>query len=360
MAIVGHWTDLDAAKKLSPTALQQGIVETVIQEGQIIPMMPIKQLNSKELTYNRENSWNAEDGASFLDIHEQLPWEADEDTTEKTVQLKRIGRQDQLDKFIAATYNDVNDYRAVMITQLVKKVTRFAEHMAIYGDLTYSSGNKEFDGMHAWSADSGAPTLASAITGAETNIDNNEAVLALSTLRALLDAVKVDQKGRENVIILIPKIIARRFDAGYQEAGFVRSSVTIDPMTINIGAAQIGGRVMMFDGIPMIRSDFLQAEQLGTGTGSTSDKRALNSSGDKQYSIFVIRFAPNEEGGVNLLFGDAGAVSGQFAPFARTSFPQLENYDAGGERMVSYLAPILGANYCLGRIFDIEDGALTP
>jgi len=42
------------------------------------------------------------------------------------------------------------------------------------------------------------------------------------------------------------------------------------------------------------------------------------------------------------------------------SFEKLENYDSGGERMVTYGAPTLGAIQSVGRIFGITDAEVTP
>ena len=40
-------------------------------------------------------------------------------------------------------------------------------------------------------------------------------------------------------------------------------------------------------------------------------------------------------------------------------FPELEDYDAGGIRLVNYGAVLLGSSMCLGRIADIEDVAIV-
>ena len=356
--VIGHWASLAEAQKLTQSVLLSGVVDVIIEQGLLLPMMPVKQLNGNSLKYNREVSTEAEDGASFVDIGEQIPWTSDVAYDAIEVELHRIVRQDALDKFLRATYNNVNDYRAVMIAKLAKRITRFTEHHIIYGDQT-NGGAKQYDGLHRMNQEGAtAVAVASAVDG-DTNIDMGQAVLSLATLRLLLDTCKVEQLGRDNVIILMPRVIARRFDAAYQEAGFVRSSVTVSMGSLEIGAKQIGGRLMSFDGVPILRTDRLVAEQAGVGE-SGSDLRAKWTSGDKQYSVFVVRFGSIENGGLEMLFGDVGMSEGEFSPFRHETFDKLENYDAGGERIVGYLAPALGANHSLGRIFDIEDGALTP
>ena len=348
MAVVGHWNTLADAQELVQSVLLKGVVQTVIESGHLVPRLPVKQITGKDLLYNREDSWTASSGAGFYDIREQIPWSADVTYTPVTVGLKRIIRQDPIDKFVRETYSDPNDYQALMIQQLAKRVTRFLEHKLIYGDLTYN-GSKEFDGLHA---------LAEENTG-DLDIDEDEGALALSNIRLMLDAMKVDteQEGRSNVILLTPRPIVRRLSAAYQEAGFVRSNVTHALGQITFGMTEIGSRVMFFDGIPIVPSDFLVGEDANTGVGS--DARTTSpAAGSEMYTIFGIRFGQTEDGGLALLSGGAGNDIGEV--FRHESFDKLEDYDSGGERLVSYLALTLGAGHSIGRIFDITDAEVTP
>jgi|TARA_Y100000310_G_scaffold338187_1_gene427147 hypothetical protein len=352
MAVVGHWDSLAEAQKLVQSVLLKGVVQTVIEGGHILPMMPVKQITGKDLLYNREDSWTAEDGAAFFDIREQIDWSSDVTYSQVTVPLKRIIRQDPIDNFVKNTYSDPNDYKALMITQLAKRMTRFLEFKAIYGDVSFG-GSKEFDGLHA---------LAEENTG-DLDIDEGEGPLSLANLRLLLDACKVDTEaesgasGRENTIILMPRPLARRIDASLQEAQFVRTNVTHGMGQITFGRNEFGARTTFFDGIPIVRSDFLQAENANTGVGS--DARAVYTSGTKMYSIFVVRFGQTEDGGLALLFGNPeGNAQGEV--FSRTSFDKLENFDSGGERLVTYMALTLGAGVSCGRIYDITDAEVTP
>ncbi len=354
MAVVGHWDTLADAQELTQSMLLEGVVETVIETGHLLPRIPVKQITGKDLLYNREDTWSAEGGAGFYDIREQIPWSSDVTYTPVTVPLKRIVRQDPIDLFVRDTYNDPNDYRALMIQQLTKRMVRFMEHQLIYGDVTFG-GAKQFDGFHALAEESDD-------VNNELDIDEGGA-LALMNLRILLDAMHVDQEdptdgdtGRSNIIILAPKVIRRRIDAGYQEAGLIRSSVTHIASQIQFGRNEMGARVTLFDGIPIVSSGFLQAEQAGTGEGS--DAKALYTSGTREYSLFAVRFGQTEDGGVSMLFGGAGMGPGEF--MKSVSFDALEDYDSGGERLVSYIAPALGAIHSIGRIHGITDSEVTP
>jgi len=352
MAVVGHWNTLADAQELTQSMLLQGVIQTVIEAGQLVSMLPIKQISGKDLLYNREDSWTASAGASFFDIREQIPWSSDVTYTPVTVPLKRIARQDPIDNFVRSTYNSINDYSALMIQQLAKRMTRFMEHHVIYGDVTYG-GSKQFDGIHAL-AEEGSGDL---------DIDQAEGALSLANLRKMLDAAKVDTEadgngasGRSNVVILVPRSIGRRLDAGVQEGGFVRSSVTHSMGQLTFSRNEFGARITLFDGIPIIRSDFLVAEQANTGVGS--DARAARTSGTNMYTVFVIRFGQTEDGGLSMLFGGDSADVGDL--FKRTHFDVLENYDSGGERLVAYSALALGAGHSIGRIFDITDAEIIP
>jgi hypothetical protein len=49
--------------------------------------------------------------------------------------------------------------------------------------------------------------------------------------------------------------------------------------------------------------------------------------------------------------------AGDFYKLVR--FDELEDYDAGGLRLVNYGNLLLGSKLCLGRIMDITDAALV-
>lgn len=347
MAVAGHWNNLAEAQKLTQSMLLQGVIDTVIERGGLLSMLPVKQITGQDLVYNREKSWTTTTGGSSYAIRASIPWTDDVEYDQVTVPLKRFIRQDPWDKFIAKTYNSHNDYRALVIQEVTKRLVRQVENDFIYGDTTYG-GSEQTDGLHAMAAE---------LSG-DSDIDGLTVALSLSNLRKLADSCKVDQLGRDNVFFLVSRQIARRLDAGYQESAFVRTNVTHSMSSLTIGAKEIGGRIRFFDGIPIIVSDLLVAEQDGTGAGSSA--RAKQSSGTNTYSIFLVRAGQTEEGGVSVLFGDPDATPNDVSPFRHESFPVLENYDSGGERLVGYLAPALGSTVSLGRIYDITDAEIAP
>ena len=102
------------------------------------------------------------------------------------------------------------------------------------------------------------------------------------------------------------------------------------------------------------------AEQANTGTGASADARAVRTSGDNQYSIFgILRGSGALDASSPGLVYAYGGTEGQGDFYKLVRFPELEDYDAGGLRLVNYGALILPSSHALGRIWDIEDAAVT-
>ena len=362
--IIGHWANLAEAQKLTQSVLQSGIVETVIENNQLLPLLPVKQLNGKSLQWNRELDWNPEDGGDFYGLGDQLIWHADQSyAPQKEANTKILARQDRDDTYVSNTYSNINDMDAERIRNITKKFARKAEHTLFYGDTKDTA--LAFNGLHRLNIDEASAVTAAAADVDDTNIDNGEANgLSLHTLRVAMAAAKIDILGPANCMILMPRELKIRFNSAWQEGGFLKDGITVSPMTINIGMEQIGTPTLFFDGVPLIATPYLRAEEANSGT-STSSRKLYSSPGNKVYSIFLIRLGPIEDGGLEMLYGDP-AVRGSsnlandvFAGIQHYRFDQLENHLGGGDRVWAFLAPILGAAHSLVRIYDIRDLAIT-
>jgi len=305
--------------------LLAGVIEETIEKGRLLPKLPLFTINAKSIVYNRESTLPS---AAFYDIHEQIPWTADVTyATQIEVALKRIARSDVLDHFMMLTYKTPQDYKALILKELVKGCLRTIEDKIIYGNT--SSDAAEFDGLHKIAADGYCA------------IDTDEGgALSLANLREAIDAVKYDPK-----FILMPFELQRRMDAAIFEAGISANSI----IRQSIDGSALGERVTWFEGVPIIPTDYLVAElDDSPGTKYTT--------GTKNYTMFIAHLGQITDGGLCMC---TGAGTGGFEFYKITELDELEDYDASGIKLVAYCALALGSTKALARIHDITDAAIT-
>jgi hypothetical protein len=335
---VGHWKNLTEAQKLTQSQLIPGVIEEDIYRENLLDRMPVALAQGKSIKWNRESTV-LDTAVTDVDIGEQLTWTSSVEYSQQDTELKRSVIQRLLDNFIVDVYGTFNNYETQALWEIKKGMFRNLGDKLLYDDITYGSST-QFDGLHA---------LAAVQTGTDLDIDEAGA-LSLLNLRTQIDAMKhgVD-------IIYMPIPIARRLDAFYYEAGGVDTANTRMRSLISFGINDAGKRVTYFDSIPIVKTDYLVLETDGTGVGSNA--RAKSSSGTT-YSIFCIKFGDifNGEPGLCMGFGDP--EMGQDL-YKVEYFDKLENYDAKGIRLVTYVSPLLGSKLCLGRIYDITDAAVT-
>lgn len=343
---LGHWNSLTQCQKLTESQLIPGVIEEDIYRNNILDRIPVAQAAGKTIKWNREATVIDADVAN-IDIGEQLSWSASITYDQQEVALKRKYVQRTLDHFVPDVYGTINNYEAVVLWEMKKGLIRRLGDDILYDDLTYgdNASGKDFDGLHA---------LACLEQGTDLDIEQSGA-LSLNNLRKQHDAMKhgID-------FCYIPYVVARRIDAAYQEAGLARLMATTAGTMgqISYGVDDQGKRVMYFDGVPFLRTDFLMEEDADKcNATSTTTARSKNTSGDN-WSLFHIKFGDvfNGEPGLTLGFGNTEML-GQF--YKIVTFEDLENFDAGGLRLVSYIAPLLGSSLCLGRINDVTDAEVV-
>lgn len=359
----GHWKTLAEAQKLTQSMKIPGVFEEDIKRNNLLERVPVAQgaKTGLKIEWLRELT-TTEEAVDDIDIGEELTWTEDVEYEEKEASLRTVYIQRPLNKFVEGIYGTYNNYEARVLLECEKGLKRRIGARFVYADYTYTS-NKQFDGIHALAAEHGTAYDSSNTGNDPKNIDNGEAGLSLAYLRIMIDEMKhgVDE-------IWAPFEIIRRMDAAYQEKGFAGLAYNQAGNLgfLTLGYNDLGKRVLYWDGIPIVRSDYLVAEQANTGTGASSDARTLHSSGDKQYSLFAVRKGSGALDGsnpglvyayANLVGMDEAAKPGDFYKLVR--FAALEDYDASGMRLVSYGTPLLLSSLCLGRMFDIEDAAIT-
>jgi len=338
-AVVGHWKNLTEAQKLTQSQLIPGVIEEDIKRENLLDRIPVALAQGKSIKWLREKAVLDGDVAN-VDIGEKMTWTSSVEYDEQETELKRSAIQRLLDNFIVDVYGTINNYEAQALWEIKKAMRRRLGDKLIYDDITYGS-SKQFDGLHA---------MAALQTGTDLDIDEGGA-LSMNNVRRVIDAMKYGVD-----IIYLPVCIHRRINAAYQERAFAGTAGDHVMSQISFGYNEIGRRVMFFDGIPFVPTDFLVKENDGVGDGD--DLRAKYSSGTETYSIFFIKFGDvfNQEPGLCFAFGDPEMGNDLYKV---ELFDKLEDYDAKGIRLVTYTAPLLGSKLCLGRIFDVQDLAVT-
>jgi len=334
----GHWSTLAQAQKLTQSTKIPGVFETDIKRNNPVDRIPVAQAagTGTSIKFLRE-AVVLDSVVSNAAPGQQLSWTEDVtyDEVEVGLQIKYIQRK--LDKFVRDIYGTYNDYRKQALLEMEKGMMRKVGASIIYDDYTY--GTNQFDGLHAF-AEEGSGNL---------DIDEGGA-LATSNLRKLVEAMK---QGCDE--LWFPFTILRRFSAAYEEAGHAGAQYQINMGQISRGINEVGKQVMFWDGIPIIPTDYLTFETAGTGEGS--DAKASHAT-TGEFTIFGIKLGNviAKEPGVTLAFGN---TEGQGDFYKMDTFPTLEDYDAEGMRMVTYLAMLYSSTYVIGRIHGITDAAVT-
>ena len=338
MAIVGHWSSLAEAQKLVQSKLLAGVVQEVYEEGQMLNMLPVFAINSKSILYNRETT---PPSAAFYDIHEQIPWTADVTEDQKEATLKRIARQDVLDRFMMDTYKDPNDYRTIILSQLRKGCMRTVEDKIIFGDIDNDAA--EFDGIghlfetDAYEADDWGVTAAHD----PQLYDSLDAGLSVTHMRRLIDKVRPRPD-----ILLMQRTVRNLLSA----AAFEKGVATAYPGgVITMAKNEFGTRVDFFDGVRIVISDYMLDEVDHTGDKDPGNDSLIS-------SVFAIRFGQIMDGGLSLCIG--GRTGGpEF--FNVVELDELEDYDASGIRLTAYCCLALGGSKSLARIHSIDTAAVV-
>jgi len=326
MAIVGHWASLEEAQKLVQSKLLAGVVQETWEEGQLLNMLPVMAIDSLSVVYNRQTTPGS---ASFYDIHEQIPFTAEQTQTQKTVTLKRVARATILDRFMMDTYKDPNDYRTIALSQLREGCMRTIENKLIYGDIDNDAA--EFDGMgKLFETDAaGDENFAS---GNPQQRDNGTDALKLYNFRRLIDVVKPKPD-----ILLMTRTLRNMLSAAAFETGI---GTNMQGSVINQTKNEYGARLDYFDGIRIVISDYLVNED-----DNTCGEDDGNDSG--YVSLWAIRFGQILDGGLCLCIG--GRTGGPDF-FHMVEIPEMEDYDAAGIRLTAYCSLALGSSKAMGRI----------
>lgn len=345
----GHWNNLAEVQKLTQSTKVPGVFEEDIKRNNPLERVSVAQAagTGLKIEWLRELT-TTEDAVVEADTGDQMAWSEDVDYTEVESTLRRLYIQRKLDHYVQGIYGTYNDYRAQMLLECEKGLKRKVGDRMVYADYTYGGTPYQFDGLHALAAERGNPYESGDTAGSKLNIGMNGA-LSLLYLRMLIDEMRygVDE-------IWVPPAIGRRLDACYEEQGLASY---VGAMRLARGYSDIGKPIMFFMGIPIIRTDYLKKEDADTGTGSSSDARTTGASA-AVYSIFAVKFGNVLAREPGLCYG-YGGTEGQGDFYKLRVWEDLEDFDAGGVRLVNYGSVLLGSTLCLGRIFDVTDASIV-
>ena len=269
-------------------------------------------------------------------------------TAEKiTAYLKQCYKFEALDKFYPSIHQTKNNYEEIQYQSMVNDMLVRLGNKVIYDDITYG-GALQMDGLHA---------LAAVSAGENWDVDAGHGALSLLNWRNMKDEMKhgVD-------FWFVPYWLPTYLGAAFQEKGLAGlATATAGTMgNVQWNVNQLGSRIMTWDGVPLIPSDFLVAEQVDTGIGS--DIRAKYSSGTAMYSLFGIK---NRNAGVEMTDPGVALVAGTVPNDGMDQMINLEYFDKLEGKIASALRTsiqsclINGSKYSISRMFDFTKAAIV-
>lgn len=319
--ITGYFASTTEMVKLVQSKLLPGIVQEIYEVGQLIPQLPITTIDSYTLKWNREGTLPT---VSAKSKGEQYGWKEVATYSQATLALKEYGDQWALAKAAQETYKDPNDYRAAIQSQIIKGALRTIEDQLIYGDKT--TYPKQFDGLDKLCPAVGGHTFASY---QDCDQGGGNIGLSIVNLLGLIHACKP----RPDLLLMPQEIVDQLFIHAMGKAGAI---------VMARSPSEFGTLIPSVNGIPIVTSDYLLAENDNTGGKATSGNLV---------SIYAIRKGSVEDGGVSLAVG--GSTGGQDF-FEVDFFEKLEGYNMEGIRAYCYCALAMGSTKAISRVHSIN------
>jgi HK97 family phage major capsid protein len=286
--------------KLSNDVLQQGVIETVINDSPVLQRLPFIEIVGNGLTYNRENVAAT---AGFFAVGDT--WTESTPTfTQIAASLTILGGDADIDNYIARTRNNVQDIEAAVVELKAKAVQQKFDDTFITGD-TGTDANA-FDGID---------TLCAA--GQTLSMGTNGATLTLDKLDELVDLVR----GGKPEMLLMSRRSRRTLSSLARTSG---SGV------VEHDRDEFGRMVAFYDGIPVGVNDYISdAQTVGTSTDCST--------------IYALQFG---EGGVSGLTGPGGVSIERVGA--------LETKDATRVRVKWYVSVALFNELKLAKLIGVR------
>jgi hypothetical protein len=302
---------LAEASKLSNDLLMQGVVETIVKESPVLQKLPFVEIVGNGLTYNRENTLPNID---FYDVGDT--WAESTPTfTQVTANLKIMGGDADVDNFLKATRNNIQDLEAAVVELKAKALQQKFEDVFIYGDTSVNA--KQFDGLRKIinTGAAGPQVIAMGATGA---------TLTLAKLDELIDAVK----GGKPDALLMSRRSRRKINALVRTAGGM----------IQTEQDKWGNFIQLWDGVPIGVNDWILDTHVLSGSVETA------TTGGTCSTIYAVQLGE-------------GALCGLTSPGYLQAEPigSLESKDASRTRVKWYVSLALFSSIKAAALIGVQD-----
>jgi hypothetical protein len=302
---------LAEASKLSNDLLMQGVVETIVKDSPVLQKLPFIEIVGNGLTYNRENTLPSID---FYDVGDT--WAESTPTfTQVTANLKIMGGDADVDNFLKATRNNIQDLEAAVVELKAKALQQKFEEVYIYGDSSVNA--KQFDGLRKIinTAQAGSQVIAMGATGD---------TLTLDKLDELIDAVK----GGKPDLLLMSRRSRRKINALVRAAGGMMQT----------DQDKWGNFIQLWDGVPIGVNDWILDTHVLSGGVETA------TTGGTCSTIYAVQLGE-------------GALCGLTSPGYLQAEPigSLESKDASRTRVKWYVSLALFSSIKAAALIGVHE-----
>jgi hypothetical protein len=250
------------SNKYSQNTLQQGVVETFVENAPIAQFLPFKEIVGNGYTYNMEDTLP---GIEFRGVNEGYS-ESTGIINPQTERLVILGGDADVDRFQVKTQSNINNLRAIQTKLKTKAASlKFSDHF-FNGDTAVDP--KGFDGIKK------RITGGQHIKAADNGFDVN--ALPQGKLMDLLDALAYQVQGKADALFLDSKTLLKIRSVARDLKYFAQ---TVDAF---------GKPVTTFDDIPMFA---VGDSHLGNKIIGHSE---VTGTANNTTSIYAIKFGADE------------------------------------------------------------------
>mgnify|MGYP005813889363 CR=1 FL=1 len=293
--------------KLEKDLVMKGVFEEILTADFLMAMLRFKSFEGNSLVYNRELTLPTSVTHAVGDT-----WETTKPTfTKKTASLVTVGTQSGVDLYIRDTRGSVQDPNAVNMSLMTKSLTREISRLVIQGEPEATS--TQFEGLDSLCR---AETRMMAMD--DGNIDGPgtaETELTMDRLDAMID--EIDDGQTKPDALIMNNTIRRKLSQ------LARSSGVSGIYENNV--EMFGHKVSTYDGIPIVRTNFITNAEVYNDSGSWPSSTAT--------SIFAVQFGEEKQG--YTLLHNGPVMQPRVRPLGIKRDEEIEEF-----RMVVYLQAV--------------------